>query len=164
MQSLHRILVVLIFSLFMSGCLSTEPSEKTRDFSYEIIASENINPDINQQASSVLVRVYQLNNRVNFEKARYEDLFDSDKNTLGAEFISVNEYLIDPGTSKSLDADVSATTKFIGIAVGFRSANAVNWRTIVSMPEKSSLDPMGLFGSGGVQIIIDDLSVRTTEL
>jgi type VI secretion system protein VasD len=112
----------------------------------------------------VVIRVYQLKNRVNFDNARYEDLFNPVNNTLGAEFIAVDEFLIDPGMNKELDVDVSAATKFVGIAVGYRSDDSVNWRTIVTMPEKAMLDPIGLFSGGGIQIILDELSVRAEDL
>lgn len=159
-----KIILVIAATALMSACANNGGGEKTSGFVYAISAAENINPDINMRPSSVVVRVYQLKNRVNFDNARYEDLFNPIKNTLGAEFIAVSEYLIDPGMSAEFDVDIASSTKFIGIAVGYRSIDMVNWRTIVAMPEKSALDPIGLFGGSSLQIIVDELSVRAVEL
>lgn len=159
-----RTMLIVLAAITLVACGSKPVTEKTNSFKYAVTASQNINPDINGQPSSVVVRVYQLKNRVNFGNARYEDLFTPNKNTLGAEFIAVNEYLVDPGFNSQLDIDVSTATKFIGIAVGYRSIDTVNWRTIVEMPKKSKLDPIGLFSGRGIQIILDGLNVRAEKL
>lgn len=156
--------VSLLFSLILLACGSTAPQEQKSGFTYAISASNSINPDINNQPSSVVVRIYQLSSPLNFENALYEDLFEAQKNTLGAEFIAVNEYLVDPGMSQSFAVEMSATTKFIGVAVGYRSVDMVTWRVIQPMPEKSILNPIAMFGGGGIQILVDELSVRVVEL
>lgn len=158
------LLSLLLISILLSGCAGSNLIEKTNSFVYAISATQNINPNIKNHPSSVVVRIYQLNNNVNFETARYDDLFNPAKNVLGAEFIAVNEYLVDPGMNTEVNIDVLATTKFFGVAVGFRSIDTVNWRTTVKLNEKSSLNPIALFGASGIRIIVDGLNVRAEEL
>ena len=164
MINIKQFIILLLVSSALLGCENIPPQEKNSEFIYSIKASDSINPDINGQPSSVVVRVFQLNSPLNFERARYEDLFEPIKNTLGAEYISVNEYLVDPGMSESFEVKLSAAAKFIGVAVGYRSIDMVTWRVVQPIEEKSALDPIGLLDSSGIQILVDELSVRVVEI
>lgn len=141
--------------LIMGGCVST--SENTVDFSYFITASSDINPDFSGRPSSVIVRVYQLSNKINFENASYDALFQTNQNVLGTEFISLDEYLIDPNTQKEVELKISQNARFIGVVVGYRSVDMVTWRTLKAVPETS------FWRDSGIEIKIDKLSVRVVE-
>jgi len=156
MTKLVQIFATVILTTLLFACAST--GEKKVDFTYLITAADNINPDITGRPSSVVVRVYQLDNRINFENASYEELFASSGNTLGSEFIAVNEYLVDPGSRKEFDVEISENAKFIGVVVGYRSVNMVTWRTVMVVPEKS------FFRSGGLEVLVEKLSVRVVSI
>lgn len=145
----------LYLCLMLSGCLST--TENTVDFSYFITASSDINPDIAGRPSSVIVRVYQLSNKINFENASYDALFQTNQNALGTEFINLDEYLIDPNTTKEVELTISENARYIGVVVGYRSVDMVTWRTLKAVPEAS------FWRDSGIEIKIDKLSVRVIE-
>ncbi|GLR71902.1 type VI secretion system lipoprotein TssJ [Agaribacter marinus] len=148
-----------LLTLMLLACGST--GEKTVDFTYLITATDDINPDINGRASSVVVRVYQLSNSINFENAAYEDLFAASGNSLGSEFIAVNEYLVDPGSRTELDLEISENAKFIGVVVGYRSVDMVTWRTLKEIPGKNYKN---FFSDSGLEIVVEKLSVRVVSI
>jgi type VI secretion system protein VasD len=156
MLSYYKKISVVFISLLLSACMST--SENKVDFSYVISASSDINPDIQGKASSVIVRVYQLSNKINFENATYDALFESEHNALGTEFITLNEYLVDPDTKKEIDLKISENAKYIGVVVGYRSIDMVTWRTVMVVPEGS------FWKSSGLEIKVEKLSVRVIEI
>jgi len=156
MRDIKQLALIGMLSILIAACGST--GEKKVDFTYLISAADNINPDITGRATSVVVRVYQLSNKINFENASYQDLFLESGNSLGTEFIAVNEYLVDPGTSKELDVEISENTTYIGVVVGYRSVDMVTWRTIKAAPEQS------WFSSAGFEVVIEKLSVRVVEI
>lgn len=158
MSVYRHCVTVLIISLFLGACASN--TEQKVKFSYSINATEDINPDRNGSPSSVVVRVFQLSNKGNFDAALYEDLFNGSTNVLGAEMIAVNDHLIDPGSSQTFNADISANTQHIGVAVGYRSLDQVTWKAIQSMPEKSVLDSLSFFGREGILISVEKHNVR----
>jgi type VI secretion system protein VasD len=164
MSKIWQNTILFVFTIALFSCGSTPPQEQKIAFTYAISASDSINPDINNQPSSVVVRIYQLNSPLNFENALYEELFEPRKNALGTEYIAVNEYLVDPGMSQSFEVELSATAKFIGVAVGYRSVDMVTWRVIQTVQEKNVFDPIGIFSRGGIQVLVDELSVRVVEL
>ena len=156
MKNIIKLIALTMLIAGIAGCAAK--GEKKVDFTYVISASDNINPDINGTPSSVVVRVFQLSNKINFENASYEQLFADSGNSLGTEFIAVNEYLVDPGKRIELDLEISENTTYIGVVVGYRSVDMVTWRTIESVPEKS------FFRSSGFQVLIDKLSVRVAAI
>ena len=147
---------VVCMCLFLTACSST--TENNVDFRYLISASSDINPDIEGRPSSVIVRVYQLTNKINFENANYNELFESNHNALGTEFITLNEYFVDPNSMNDVDLKISENAKFIGVVVGYRSVDMVTWRTIKAVPEKS------FWRGSGLEIKVEKLSVRVIEI
>lgn len=147
-------ITALCFLLF--ACSST--TENTVDFNYSITASADINPDIAGRPSSVIVRIYQLSNKINFENSSYDALFESNHNALGTEYITLDEYLIDPNSRKEVELQISENAKYIGVVVGYRSTDLVTWRTVKAVPEES------FWKDSGIEIKIDKLSVRVVEI
>jgi len=149
---------VSVVSLFVLLAACSSNSEIYVDFRYLISAASDINPDIEGRPSSVIVRVYQLTDKLNFENANYDELFESGHNALGTEFITLNEYLVDPNTKNDVDLKISENAKFIGVVVGYRSVDMVTWRTVKSVPKGS------FWRGAGLEIKVEKLSVRVIEI
>lgn len=156
MLNFFKKVCVVCLCVFLTACSST--SENNVDFRYLISAASDINPDIEGQPSSVIVRVYQLTNKINFENANYNELFESEHNALGTEFITLNEYFIDPNSKKDIDLKISENAKYIGVVVGYRSVDMVTWRTVMAVPEGS------FWRGSGLEIKVEKLSVRVIEM
>ncbi|MAK92055.1 MAG: type VI secretion system lipoprotein TssJ, partial [Oleibacter sp.] len=140
-------------TIVLTACVSTS-TEKTVDFSYTICADSGINPDINGDASSIVVQVFQLANSGNYEAALYEELFNGDVSVLGSELLAVSRHLIDPGTSQTFNTEISANTKFIGVAAGYREIDLVTWKVIEPVAEESLLDSVNVFRDRGMTISV----------
>lgn len=156
MLGLLKKISIICLCVFLTACGST--SENNVDFKYLISASSDINPDIEGRPSSVIVRVYQLTNKINFENANYDELFESNHNALGTEFITLNEYFVDPSSKNEIELKISENAKFIGVVVGYRSVDMVTWRTVKTVPEES------FWRGSGLEIKIEKLSVRVIEI
>ena len=74
---------VSVVSLFVLLAACSSNSEINVDFRYLISAASDINPDIEGRPSSVIVRVYQLTDKINFENANYDELFERGHNVWG---------------------------------------------------------------------------------
>lgn len=81
---------------------------------------------------------------------------------LGSQLISMNNYLIDPGSNQNLETEISADTKFIGVAVGYREINLVTWKVVQPIADDSLLDSINLFASKGMLISIEQNNVRVS--
>jgi type VI secretion system protein VasD len=118
----------------MIACASSPPKPaRTR---LTVAATADTNPDANGRPSPVVVRVYQLKADTAFNAAEFFALFDDEMKVLGPDLIGRNEYTVAPSERRTLEMDVSADAKFVGIIAAYRDIRNAQWRTIVQAPLK----------------------------
>ncbi len=116
------------------ACASSPPKPaRTR---LTVAATADTNPDANGRPSPVVVRVYQLKADTAFNAAEFFALFDDEMKVLGPDLIGRNEYTVAPSERRTLEMDVSADAKFVGILAAYRDIRNAQWRTIVQAPLK----------------------------
>ncbi len=116
------------------ACASSPPKPaRTR---LTVAATADTNPDANGRPSPVVVRVYQLKADTAFNAAEFFALFDDEMKVLGPDLIGRNEYTVAPSERRTLEMDVSADAKFVGIIAAYRDIRNAQWRTIVQAPLK----------------------------
>jgi type VI secretion system protein VasD len=116
------------------ACASNPPKPaRTR---LTVAAAADTNPDANGRPSPVVVRVYQLKADTAFNAAEFFALFDDEMKVLGPDLIGRNEYTVAPSERRTMELDVSADAKFVGIIAAYRDIRNAQWRTIVQAPIK----------------------------
>jgi type VI secretion system protein VasD len=55
---------------------------------------------------------------------------------LGPDLIGRNEYTLAPSERRTLELDVAADAKFVGVIAAYRDIRNAQWRTIVQAPLK----------------------------
>ncbi len=156
MQSLFKLCMACFIVLGLTSCASK--TEYNVDFKYNIRASDDVNPDFKGEPSPIVVRVYQLADKVNFDNAEYQALFDNDHSQLANEYISSDQQLIEPGSDNLLELKISENTRFIGVIAGYRNLDDAQWRDILAVPEKR------LWRDNGIEIQVDKLTIRIVKL
>lgn len=121
--------------LLIAGCASKPPEDVTVKGSLQ--AADNVNPDSDGRPSPLVVKIFQLKGKDKFEQADFFPLFDSAEETLGADMLAVEEFMLTPGEYRSYEGDFDPTTRFVGVIAGFRDIHQAEWKSIVEMPEKS---------------------------
>ena len=118
--------------LATAACASSPPKPaRTR---LTIAATADTNPDASGRPSPVVVRVYQLKADTAFTGADFFDLYDDEMKVLGAELIGRNEYVVAPAERRTLELDVSADARFVGIIAAYRDIRNAQWRTVAQAP------------------------------
>ena len=105
-----------------------------------IVASSTVNPDASGRASPVVVRVFQLRNDGEFATADFFALYEKEKETLGASFVSREEYVLAPGETRNLEIELNGEARFLGALVAFRDIRSARWRALTRAPEKTLTD------------------------
>jgi type VI secretion system protein VasD len=139
--------------LSLLGCLvacASKPAKPTPAHE-ELSASTDVNPDSSGRASPVVLRVFQLRNDGEFASADFFALYDKEKETLGASFVSREEYVLAPGETRKLDLALNSETRVIGVLAAFRDIRTAHWRALSRPPEKTLTHPH-LIGKGGVTV------------
>lgn len=114
------------------------PVEAKVKASMTLQASKDVNPDARGAARPIVVRVYTLRADAAFSSADFFALFNDEEKTLGAEMITHDEYVLDPGDEKKVDIAISNETRFVGVIAAFRDIrNAQPWRIVIPAPKGS---------------------------
>jgi type VI secretion system protein VasD len=117
----------------------------------QLVASADSNPDASGRASPVVVRLFQLRNDGEFATADFFALYEKEKETLGASFISREEYVLAPGETRNLQLELNGEARFLGALAAFRDIRSARWRALTRTPEKTLTD---LLGKDGVTLNI----------
>ena len=120
--------------LAITSCASAPKPPKPARTRLTVAAAPDSNPDANGRPSPVVVRVYQLKADTAFKGADFFALFDDEMKVLGPELIGRSEYTLAPSERRTMELDVSADARFVGIIAAYRDIRNAQWRTLVQAP------------------------------
>jgi len=111
-----------------SPCTTPEPLR------IEMQASPRLNPGEKGEALATVVRVYQLKSAGKLQAASFDDMLDHDRDTLGDDFIAVNEVTINPGDRVTPPFARNADAAYVAGVALFRQPAGNTWRAIRRLP------------------------------
>jgi type VI secretion system protein VasD len=102
-----------------------------------IVSGADTNPDRNGKPSAIVVRVYQLRRDAMFTGAAFLQLFDNEKDALGQDLITRDEFVLAPSERKTIDVVLTPETRFVGTLAAFRDYRSSVWQAIAPVPFKA---------------------------
>ena len=118
---------VLTFACIVPSLQAQEPKEQTK-LNVLIEASSGVNPNTNERASPIKVRIYELKDSASFSEADYFSLDTADKATLAADLLAKDEFILRPGESKRIERKSNPQATAIGVLAGYRDLPNATWR------------------------------------
>lgn len=123
------LLIVLLTNLsFLAACSSTSPH-----LAAKIQAAGFLNPNIYNQASPVVVTIYQLKSATAFQQANFFALNNNSIVVLGSDLLDKHDLEIRPEQQQTLRLILSPATNYIGVIAAFRNPDTAQWREVVSV-------------------------------
>jgi type VI secretion system protein VasD len=116
--------------LSTAGCSS---APKPTAVSGNIEASVGLNPSVTQRPSPLLLRIYELKSAAAFNQADFMSLYQADQGTLGAELVTREEVMLQPGETRPFAKKLSVDTRFIGVVAAYRNLEQATWRSITAV-------------------------------
>jgi len=120
-----KVTVLAISFLMLSACSSINSSvggffNMDTDLEIKFKVDADVNPDDDKKPSPLFVRMYQLKSTKMFNRANFIDLYEKDKEVLGADMISKQKLRrIKPGESRNENFVLNKETRFIGLYAEF---------------------------------------------
>ncbi|MDA8050425.1 MAG: type VI secretion system lipoprotein TssJ [Rhodospirillales bacterium] len=118
--------VALALPLGLAGCASGPPAPAV--LTLTVHGGANQNPDPLGHAAPVAFRLYQLTATSRFDRADVFALLEHKQQTLGADALASEEFLVTPGQTRTITRTLQKGTGFVGIAVLFREIDHAVWR------------------------------------
>jgi type VI secretion system protein VasD len=110
------------------ACASPEPLR------IALHASPHLNPSEKGEALATVVRVYQLKGTGKIAVASFDDLLDHDRDTLGEDFVAVQEVTLEPTATLDPPLVRSAEATHVVVVALFRKPTGTAWRAIEKLP------------------------------
>ena len=130
----------------VSACSATpppQPAPTAIDVRMNVVVSADVNPDLQNRPSPIVVRIYQLKDDAAFRDAEFFALYDREQPTLAASLVSRNEFELLPGERRAVDMSFSTDTRFIAVAAAYRDIREADWRAVCGR------GPVGVIATAG---------------
>jgi type VI secretion system protein VasD len=92
-------------------------------------ATARLNPGEKGEALATVVRLYQLKGITKLMGVSFDDLLDHDKDTLGDDFIAVQDVTLNPGERLEPTVVRNAETNYLLAVALFRQPAGTTWKT-----------------------------------
>jgi type VI secretion system VasD/TssJ family lipoprotein len=101
---------------------------KEPELKVTVRGSDRLNMDESGRSLAVVVRIYQLKSLKTIDDADFDQVWQHDKETLGDDFISVDEITIDPSDKKIVPVKRGSDARFLAAVGLFRKPDGISWR------------------------------------
>jgi type VI secretion system protein VasD len=122
---------IFLFTLIilLASCAAAPPPPPTvHPLEINLAATADVNPDIDNRPSPVIVHLLQLSAIDEFNRADYFALTSNDASALGGDVMDKTEIILTPGASKQVNLEVDQKVAYIGLVAGYRDIDNARWR------------------------------------
>lgn len=132
-----KLLLLLSFVTALTACSSINSSvggffNMDTDLEIRFKVDADVNPDDDKKPSPLFVRMYQLKSKKMFKRANFIDLYEKDKDVLGADMISKQKLRrIKPGENRKEQFVLDKKTNFIGLYAEFLDFKKSSFKLII---------------------------------
>jgi type VI secretion system protein VasD len=124
-------------ALALAGCANNAEREGSREpvkFDLTIKAASSVNPDDQQRAAPIIVRLYELKSPDTFNTADFFSLQDKDKAVLGDDIAARDQFQLRPGDDKTIRRNSKPGTTTLGVIAEYRDLPRSVWRATWPLP------------------------------
>ena len=146
------VLLGIMLCCVMSGCANWVASDITK-LDIRFTASGDLNPDISGRPSPLVIRFYEIKAPSIFENADFYSLYDYGKETLGPDFVSMEELTLKPGEQLSMKLALQNDTNYIAILGAYRDINSANWKRVFPVSLKSKNRRNIVFAGSSIDVL-----------
>ncbi len=128
-----RFLGYIFVLLALTACSSKLPTIFPTKIKAQLLVSHEINPDINNRPSPLVVRIYELTSADTFDSAEFFQLYDEEAATLGGDLIARQEFEVLPGEGRELVFKPQDNTRVFAVLAAFRDIDQAVWRSTTEL-------------------------------
>lgn len=154
MKQLLRSVLTLALALTVASC-SFFGGDDGADVQLDVMVDKQVNPDPSGRASPLVIKVYQLNDKLAFETKDFFSIYDATDKDFKKAIVTQKEYQLNPGHEIHQALVTDPATNYIGIIAAFRDIEIAKWRAVAKV--KPGEDHKVTFTLKGVTI---DVSAR----
>ncbi len=133
-------LFTALCGLILTACSST-PDPTLLDLT--LTASADLNPDLTNRPSPMVIKLVELKSHTAFENADYFALSANTKSVLGPDYVAEEMMPVRPGEIKKFKLRLHPESRFIGVLAEYRALDKALWRYVIQ-PKKEDFSDIRL--------------------
>jgi type VI secretion system protein VasD len=137
---MKRNLFIALCGLILTACSST-PDPTLLDLT--LTASADLNPDLTNRPSPMVIKLVELKSHTTFENADYFALSANTKSALGPDYVAEEVMPVRPGEIKKFKLRLHLESRFIGVLAEYRALDKAIWRYVIQ-PKKEDFSDIRL--------------------
>jgi type VI secretion system protein VasD len=153
-----KITMIIALVILLVGCgsdpVKPPPEVPPTAIDAQIIASCQVNPDVNGRPSPIVTRLYELKNLGKFDGADFYKLFEDYASLLSSDLIASEQFNLHPGETKIIKHVVSPETKFIAVTAAYRDLNQSVWRNSIAIETAKTTQFKIMLDQLGINILV----------
>ena len=158
--------VVVFLLVLTSACSSLNSAVgglfgADTDLTLSFKVESDINPDENKTPSPLFIRMYELKSPKLFSKANFIDIYEQDKEILGADFVGVQKLKrLKPGEDRENSFVLSKDTKYVGLYAEFLEYKNAKYKLVIPVVQHDVIGTTINIKISGNRIIDTDKVVK----
>jgi type VI secretion system protein VasD len=115
----------------------------------------NINPDDSKRPAPLFVRLYELKSDKQFSNANFIDLYERDKEVLGADMIAKQRLKrIAPGETRKDEYVLDTQTRYVGLFAEFSQYKDASFKIIIPVASTNVIASSAIVSVSGNRISV----------
>ena len=161
LNTMFRFITALVIALNLAACQSLNSAVGTyfdmdTDLQIDFIVDADINPDELGKASPLFIRMYELKNTKMMKKADFIDIYERDKEALGADMVTVHKLRrFKPGESRTEHFVLDKKTDYVAFYAEFLAFKESKYKLIVPVVANNVVRTTAVVRVAGNEIYLD---------
>lgn len=141
---------LLVMLMTLCACHSIGSSRQT---TVELVTDSRLNPDEQGRPLSMVLKVYELKQREQFDQLSLVDLAreHDEQRLLGGDLVTKHELMLMPGAYRPMQWVLQPETRVIAWVAFYRNPEAKPWRQVVPVPVRMDTSHRLIVGACGIQ-------------
>jgi len=118
----------IVLSSAIMVLVSCASAPKTHGLDIRIAATEDVNPDLENRPSPIILHIIELTAIDEFNRADYFSLTLNDAQALGGDVLNKTEVILTPGSEKVVKLELDEKIAYLGFVAGYRDIDNSLWR------------------------------------
>jgi type VI secretion system protein VasD len=152
--------IVTIVLTLVSSCQSDKSTiggylNLDTDLKIQFLVEADINPDETGLASPLFIRMYELKAEKIMKKADFIDIFEGDKEVLGADLVDMHKLKpFKPGESRSELFVLNKNTRFVGLYAEFLEFKESKFKLVIPVVTNNVFKNSATVNVSGNELIL----------
>jgi len=126
-----------VLPLLVSCAGSSGKDQPAQTARIDVVAAPTLNPTEDGRPSPVVVKLYELTSRGDFERARFAELAD-DKPPL-PDLVARTTLVLQPGERVTVEREIDRRARAVGVVAGFQRIDEARWRASIDLARAPTL-------------------------